>query len=160
MRVHTLIGVLCLALLTAGCGKRSGGGYSGTWSQAGTGVKAGRLAERSFPANGDEIKQAIANYLARPEVRIKEPIFKAISDRIPVKEGGGTVDGYWVQFTATNSYGDSMLRNHDLFLLKDGQVIAWYRTQEEIRQRLGTRWLDEHPTPVWPDVADGKKAKG
>lgn len=161
MRTRTSVAAWGLmALLMAGCGGRSGGGYSGTWAVDGTRKSISKIAERSFPANAEELKQAITGFLAKPfSGNVRDPNFLAISEPIQIKQNEGTVLGYWVQYTATDSYGNTMLRNHDLFLMKDGNVIAWYRTTEEVRERLGTRWVDEHAPPPWPDVVGAKKQK-
>ncbi len=159
MRGRTLLVVaLGLAVLPAGCGKRSAG-TGGGWVEGGKKGKSGVSGERSMPANAEELKQAMANYLARPEVRVKEPRFYAIAEPFPVKLSDGTAQGYWVQFTATDSLGNKMLRNHDLFLVRNGQVIAWYRTKEELIDRFGPRWSDEHRPPPWPDVVTAEPKK-
>jgi hypothetical protein len=156
MRFRTAIAMLGVAVLAAGCGKGKGSYSEGSW---GTGKGKGKVpqsAERSMPANAEALKEAMGGYLARPEVRVNGPTFLAISEPIPIKQSQGTAMAYWVQYTATNSYGDQVLGQHDLFILKDGHVTGHYRTTDEIRDKLGTRWVEEHRPPPWPDVVPEK----
>lgn len=158
MRIRTLFVTLGLAALAAGCQKGSSN-YAGGSSAAASKTSASTGAQRSMPANAEPLKEAIATYLARPENRISEPEFLAISEPIPIKQNEGAAQAYWVQYTATNSYGLPQISQHDLFLLKGGQVVAHYRTADEIQTNLGIRWAKEHRPPSWPEVKPAKVKK-
>ena len=152
MRIQTLLVALGLAALAAGCQKGSGGYTGGAW---GTGKGKGKTppaAVRSMPANAEQIKEAIGGYFARTENRVSDPTFLAISEPIKVKQNQGTALAYWVQYTATNAYGDLQMGQHELFVLKDGQVMIYARTGDEVREKMGERWANEHRPPPWPDV--------
>jgi hypothetical protein len=152
MRIQGLFLLLALAVLAAGCGKRTPGGYSESPSKPGKGKQLSMYAERSFPADSEPLKDALANFMSTSFAGGFSDIeFLAISEPFKVKQRGGTAQAYWVQYTATDSLANRVLRHHELFIVRDGKIIDQCRTKQEIRDKFGTRFADDHLPPAWPD---------
>ena len=132
MRICASIVVLGLAALAVGCGKGSGG-YSGR--RLGHEQGQNPIYHRTLSGRCRKMPRRFNKRLAStwpgPRFASRSLPSWPFPNRSKSSKPKGRHWAYWVQYTATNSYGDTMYGQHDLFILKDDKVVGHYRTIDE-----------------------------
>lgn len=142
--------LLGLAVLVAGCGKKSGGNQGAGGDTPGKSSDPKKAAiTLADEATTEKIKEIVFAYCNRPEVRYRAPEVVRVAQPVNLSPGKQAV---YVQFSYVNNNADAQYAEHDLFLLEGDKVLEHFRTRDEMRGRMGSVWLMDHPPPAWEAI--------
>jgi len=155
MRVLLASLVLALAVASTGCFKRPGG----EWGESQTPTRKkidpadpqGRwqLADQ---ATVDRVRNVGTAYLEGPNCRLRNVEFVNVAKPIVTQRNGQPAEAIYVQFRAINNLADPSLHQRELLIIQGDHVLEYWRTAEEISNRLTSVWLKNNPPPQWPNI--------
>jgi hypothetical protein len=166
---HILSGVLvmksvcallipAIAILAAGCRKPTEAGPQETALRDGTRVRVVTQSEKTSSVvladqdTADRIANAAYEYLEGPNARLRGIEFVKIAKPIKSMRNGQEAEYVYVQFHCVNNFNEKAQHQRDLLIVQGGKVVEHFRNREEIENRLGSIWYQNHLPPGWPPI--------
>jgi hypothetical protein len=155
MRLLSISLVLVLTVAAAGCFRKPGG----EWGESQTPTKKkldmndpmGRW-ELADQATAERVASAGTAYLEGPNSRLRNVEFVNVAKPIATQRNGKPAEAVYVQFRAINNLADPSLHQRELLIIQGDQVLEYWRTPDEISNRMTSVWLKKNPPPQWPNI--------
>jgi hypothetical protein len=154
MRVLLTALVLVLAVAATGCFRPP----AGEWGESKTPTKTTAMGtvpgrwELADQATAQRVASAGTAYLEGPNCRLRDVKFINVAKPIPTQRGGQPAEAVYVQFRAINNLADPSFHQRELLIVQGDHVLEYWRTRDEIENRMTAVWYKKNPPPSWPDV--------
>jgi len=153
MRVLLASLVLVSSIAAAGCGPPRG-----EWGESQTPTR--KKTQRVMPAGVELADEATAQrvasiataYLQGPHCLLRNVEFVNVAKPIATSRNGKPAEAVYVQFRAINNYADPSLHQRELFVIQGDQVLEYWRSRDEMEDRMSAAWLKKNPPPQWPNI--------